>query len=123
MMGRDTTKGMTKEQQHLVDDAITKFIKRNIAEVEFWLAHLGLAVREPKISAEEFQKFIASQENSTLSWMNTGKWDTRGQLPSLDRASPTSLRNGGSGRSEACNRLGKQKGAGMAAPLASGPPC
>jgi len=54
-MGRTRTKPMTREEQHLVDDAITKFIKRNIAEVEFWIAYLGLAVRDPKISAEEFQ--------------------------------------------------------------------
>ena len=55
-MDRDTTTGMTKEEEHLVDDAIEKFIKRNTAEIEFWLAFLGLRVRDPNISAEEFQK-------------------------------------------------------------------
>ena len=54
-MDRDTTTGMTKEEEHLVDDAITKFIRRNIAEIEFWIAILGLQVRDPNISAEEFQ--------------------------------------------------------------------
>ena len=47
-MDRDTTTGMTKEEEHLVDDAITKFIKRNIADIEFWLAFLGLRVLRPK---------------------------------------------------------------------------
>ena len=54
-MARTKTKPMTSEEHELIGDAINKLIKRNIAEVEFWIAYLGLAVRDPKISAEEFQ--------------------------------------------------------------------
>jgi hypothetical protein len=67
-MDRDTTMGMTKEEKHLVDDAVTKFIKRNIANIEFWLAFLGLCVLNPNISAEEFQKIhrVAGELDATL---------------------------------------------------------
>ena len=61
---------------------------------------------------------IASQVNWTLFWMNMGRWDIRGQLRRLNATSLTSLRNGGSGRSE--NRSGQAKGAGWRP--CSGPP-
>ena len=56
-MARTKTKPKpkTSEEHELIGDAVNKLIKRNIAEVDFWLAYLGLAVRDPKISAEEFQ--------------------------------------------------------------------
>jgi len=63
-----TKKPKTSEEHELIGDAISKLIKRNIAEVEFWIAYLGLAVRDPNISAEEFQTIhrVASELDAVL---------------------------------------------------------
>ena len=66
-MERKVESAMSRENQ-LIGDAIEKFIRRNIAEIEFWLAYLGLCVIDPGISAEEFQRIhrVAGELDATL---------------------------------------------------------
>jgi hypothetical protein len=89
-MERTTTTGMTREEKHLVDDAITKFIKRNIAEIEFWLAVLGLQVRDPTISAEEFQTIhrVAGELDATLDEYGKMGYPRSAAKPQADFLSP-----------------------------------